>query len=292
MSNYHIYFEKNQNTMYMQDFSRYNRTKLRIDYQPYLLEHDMVLEIGGSRCFVKKIFPKNIPTKKQHKILYINTRDSAYPLKEIFEGQYGREYTQDEIKKASKTLDSFEELHTRKMDFRHKEDIEKFKMNPFVELEFMDGPLKSKTFKMKKDVNYQIKAMDRRGNLPEVKQEYILGKGMEADFDLESFQARNYQCTIFFDDDFGWCVRDDHSHFEIGSNFVYLANRRQVENNRPSKLVGVMPGMVVQAGEYEFKWDVVNLNGRYDESEIYDEEDSLMEVEKEEDEILTSFKFG
>ena len=89
MSSYHLYIEKNENLALIQDFSRSNRAKVRVHKKPYVLEKGMVLDIGGTRMYVKGLFPITSKPKICDEYLHLNCGDVSYPYKNIFVGEKG-----------------------------------------------------------------------------------------------------------------------------------------------------------------------------------------------------------
>lgn len=279
MSNYHLYMEKNHNLMYMQDFSRHNRAKIKIGKLPYLLDFDMIIELGDSRCRVKNLFPKPIKPKRCNEMLYIETRNSAWPFRDIFNGEFGRVYEYEEEKYAPIALENFMDIFSRKCDFLMQEDIQKVKINPYVELEFFEGPMKGEVWKLEKNLNYQLKMLGKTGALPKVKSKFYIGKSIKNDYVLKDYQSRENHCSVYFNEVNGWCIEDENWHVELGATYLYLANYKQYLSGKPSRLIKVYKDMMVCAGEYEFKWDIQNFNRDKARDDIYDNDDSLFLVE-------------
>lgn len=48
----------------------------------------MVIEMGGVKCFVKKIYPRTSLPKICDEFIGINCDDASYPLKQIFLGEH------------------------------------------------------------------------------------------------------------------------------------------------------------------------------------------------------------
>ena len=84
MSRYQLYLEKNHNLMLVQDFSRHQRTKFKLDKLPFILDVDMVLEFGGVKVVVTEVFPAPQFPKKHDEVLYVQTRDKKHPFVSIF----------------------------------------------------------------------------------------------------------------------------------------------------------------------------------------------------------------
>lgn len=285
MSRYQIYLEKNQNLMHVQDFSRYQRVKFKIGKTPFILDIDMVLEFGGVKVVVTDVFPAPQFPRKHDEVFYVKTRDKKYPFVPVFEGEIGREYDYHEQANIPHKLTDFMDVYIRKCDFGIPIDLEKSNMNPEVRMRVLDGPNKDKEWVMNKNLIYQMKQAEKVGKIPEVKSEYFIGKGIKNEFDTGLYSSKEYQATIYFDEMFGWCVRDDKFFWKVGPNYVYLANAYQLKNGYPSHLAKVQSGMMMCCGDYEFEWEVRNVRAGKLAEDIYDQDASLYLEEEEKNDI-------
>lgn len=127
---------------------------MRIGKLPYLLDFDMVLELGGVRVAVRKIVPHPQFPKRHHEVLSIQTRDKKHPFNLLFDGELGRKYSEDEKHEIPYQLRDFEDLYKRKCDFRQPVDLERAKLNPYIEMEVLTGPNKGDIWKMEKNYKY------------------------------------------------------------------------------------------------------------------------------------------
>lgn len=147
--------------------------------------------------------------------------------------------------------------------------------NPEIELEIIDGPMKGKTIHFSKNLLYQLRTELKSGLIPGVKDSYTLGSGNENDFIFENKQSRKYQCTIYFSALWGWCIKDELYHWEKGKNYIYFANKKQLENGTPSNMISLFKGMSFMLGKHTFTVEVKNINPNKIEDDIYDSETSL-----------------
>jgi hypothetical protein len=82
-----------------------------------------------------------------------------------------------------------------------------------------------------------------------------------------------------------WCVKDEKYHWNVGPNFIYLANRHQLQTGTPSHLVKIQKDMIMSSGDYEFKWDVKNIMLPKVDEDLYDDDASLYLEEDEKNDI-------
>lgn len=275
MSSYNFYLEKNFNLLQVQDFSRYQRTKFRIGKLPYMLDFDMVLELGGVKVAITKMFPNPQFPRRHHEVLYLETRDKKYPFGPLFEGELGRQYPEEELANIPYKLRDYLDLYIRKCDFNIPIDLEKTNVNPYVEMVVLSGPNEGAVWKMEKNLQYQMKVADKTGKIPEVKQEFYIGKGIKNDFETGVYTSKEYQATVYFDEMYGWCIRDEKYFWDIGPNYIFLANRHQLKQGIPSHLAKIQKGMIMCSGDYEFEWDVKNIRPPKVAEDIYDLDESL-----------------
>ena len=278
MSSYHLYLEKNENLTLMQDFSRSNRAKIRVHKKPYVLEKGMILDIGGTKMYVKGVFPVTSKPKICDEFQHLNCSDVSYPYKNIFVGEKGHfndEEAQEYEEDVKVTLEDFTDLYIRKADFSRTNQLKGLKKNPFVEFEILDGPRAGQTIKVEKNLTYQLEKAEKNQLIPKVKDEYIFGKGEHNDFNLKSFQAREYQCTIFFSDMYGWCIKDEKYFWDLAHNYIYLANYEQFKYSTPSNLTKVQNDMILCVGDYELQINIFNTEEDRIKEDIYDDEASL-----------------
>jgi hypothetical protein len=185
----------------------------------------MVLDLGGVKVAVQKMFPIPQFPKRHNKVLYVKTRDKGFPYGELFAGELGKQYTDEEIKKIPYKLRDFPDLYARKCDFYSEVDLLKSKVNPYIEMVVLDGPDKGEIWKMEKNLDYQLKIADKTGKIPEVKQEFYIGKNIKNDFRTKVYTSKDYQATVYFDEAYGWCIRDEKHFWDMGPNYIFLANR-------------------------------------------------------------------
>jgi hypothetical protein len=194
----------------------------------------MVLELGGVKVAVTKIFPNASYPRRNIEVHHVKTRDLKYPFVPIFNGELGREYPEEELGNMPHRLRDFLDVYIRKCDFKIPPNLKNTKANPQIEMTVLDGPEIGKIWKMEKNLQYQIKVGDKTGKVPEVKTNYYIGKGITNDFDTGVYTSKDYQATVYFDESFGWCVKDEKYFWNVGPNFVYLANKQQLEDGSPS----------------------------------------------------------
>lgn len=127
--------------------------------------------------------------------------------------------------------------------------------------------------------------MDKTGKVPDVKEEFYIGKDIANDFKLGVYTAKDYQATVFYHEEYGWCIKDEKYFWDMGPNYIFLANRHQLKNNLPSHLCQIQKGMIMCSGDYEFEWDVKNIRAPKVAEDIYDQEDSLYEEEEDKTDI-------
>lgn len=138
---------------------------------------------------------------------------------------------------------------------------------------------------MSKNLIYQMKTVYKAGKIPEVKSEFYIGKGIKNDFDTGVYSSKEYQATVFFDEMFGWCVKDEKYFWDMGPNYIYLPNVHQLQQGIPSHLAKIQNGMIMCCGDYEFSWDVRNIRSAKLADDIYDQDSSLFLEEEEKNDI-------
>ena len=60
--------------------------KFVLGKNPYCLDKNMLLDLGGNLCYVKRIYPKCMKLRRCEDVYGFLTRNPSYPLQNIFEG--------------------------------------------------------------------------------------------------------------------------------------------------------------------------------------------------------------
>ena len=121
---------------------------------PFILDIDMVLEFGGVKVAVTQMFPNPQFPRRHNEVHHINTRDKKFPYVPLFEGELGKSYSEDEMSMIPHKLRDFLDIYIRKCDYLIPVNMEKAKVNPYVEMEVLEGPNKGKLWRMEKNLIY------------------------------------------------------------------------------------------------------------------------------------------
>lgn len=87
MGSFQFTMEKFGNTIYLQDMSKHARLKLRVAEKPYVLDENMIVELGKSRAYVKSVYPVVLKMKRCIDSFGFKTKDCSFPYKEVFDGK-------------------------------------------------------------------------------------------------------------------------------------------------------------------------------------------------------------
>jgi len=284
------------NILYIQDFSRATRLKFKVKEKPYVLDTNNLLELGGLRCRVKARYPRAMFPKICDEYLYIPSQRLSFPIKNIFMGELGPGATSGDSTNYefySRPPKDFLDIYIRKADFRFPDDLKAGGKNPYIDIEVLEGPNTGQIWHIEKNLNYQLKQLEKNFPIPTVKTEFLIGKDPTCDFVIPLSTSRKEQCTIFYSEIYGWCLREDSPWIEIGNNYIFGVSYDEYKEMLPSRLIQVQDSMQLCVGDHEFSCRIKNLDKNMFEGDIYDNEASLMlENHYEQDDVIGSNRYS